>query len=131
MSGTTTQVAELTKLLEVKMVHVGVEKEKTDALIAVVGRESLEAGKEAAAAAVQKAEATALTEEAEAEEGKATAELAEAEPAMKRAEAAVDCLEVKAIQELKGMGSPPQACQDVGKAVLILLKGEKRNHAWN
>ena len=52
MRGTTDQVGELTQLLEVKMVDVGVEKEKTDELIAIVGRESLEAGKEADAAAI-------------------------------------------------------------------------------
>jgi hypothetical protein len=39
---------------------------------------------------------------------------------MERAQDAVNCLEVKAIQELKGMGQPPDACKEVGKAVLIL-----------
>jgi hypothetical protein len=34
------------------MVDVGVEREKTDELIAIVGKESLEAGKEADAAAI-------------------------------------------------------------------------------
>lgn len=28
------------------------------------------------------------------------------------------------------MGSPPEACVDVAKAVLILKQGEKKNHGW-
>lgn len=48
---------------------------------------------------------------------------------MKAAEAAVACLEVKAIQELKALANPPPDCVTVTKAVLI-LKGEKKNHAW-
>jgi hypothetical protein len=47
-------------------------------------------------------------------------ELGEAIPAMERATDAVNCLEVKAIQELKALGSPPEACVVVAKAVLIL-----------
>lgn len=47
---------------------------------------------------------------------------------MKAAEAAVACLEIKAIQELKGMASPPAGIDLVAKAVLI-MKGEK-NHSW-
>jgi hypothetical protein len=47
-------------------------------------------------------------------------ELGEAIPAMERATEAVNCLEVKSIQELKALGSPPEACVVVAKAVLIL-----------
>jgi len=50
---------------------------------------------------------------------------------MERATEAVNCLEAKAIQELKALASPPPACAEVTKAVLILLKGEKKNHAWD
>jgi dynein heavy chain len=49
---------------------------------------------------------------------------------MERATEAVNCLEVKAIQELKALGSPPAQCVEVAKAVLILMKGEKKNFAW-
>jgi len=130
MKSTTDQVEALQKLLEVKMVDVGVEKEKTDELIEIVGRESLDAEKEAAAAAVQEEEVTALTNDAKAEKAAADAELAEAIPAMERATEAVNCLEVKAIQELKALANPPAQCIEVAKAVLILKNGEKRNHAW-
>lgn len=48
---------------------------------------------------------------------------------MKAAEDAVNCLEVKAIQELKSLATPPPACVLVTKAVLI-LKGDRKNHSW-
>jgi len=130
MKSTTEQVGALQQLLEIKMVDVGVEKEKTDELIEVVGRESLDAEKEAEAAAVQEAETTALTNAAKAEKAKADGELAEAIPAMEAAQEAVNCLEVKSIQELKALAQPPDACKEVAKAVLILKQGEKKNHAW-
>jgi dynein heavy chain len=130
MKGTTEQVSELTHLLEVKMVDVKQEREKTDELIAIVGRESLEAEKEAAAAASQKAEANRATQEANEEKAKAVSELDEAVPAMEAAQEAVNCLKVDAVQELKGMGSPPADCVNVARAVLILVRSEKRNHAW-
>lgn len=130
MKGTTEQVSQLSQLLEIKMVDVGVEREKTDELIAIVGKESLEAEKEAAAAAVTAAEADKATTEANAEKAKAEGELAEALPAMKRAQEAVDCLKVAAVQELKGMGSPPAACVDVARCVEILVKGKGKNLNW-
>jgi hypothetical protein len=43
------------------MVDVGIEKEKTNELIEIVGRESLDAEKEANAAAIQEEETIALT----------------------------------------------------------------------
>lgn len=59
----------------------------------------------------------------------ATKELEAAIPAMKAAEAAVNCLEVKAIQELKALANPPADCVVVTKTVLILF-GDMKNHAW-
>jgi len=79
------------------MVDVGIEKEKTDELIEVVGRESLDAEKEAEAAAVQEAETIMFANAAKAEKAAADCELAEAIPAMERATDAVNCLEVKSI----------------------------------
>jgi len=70
------------------------------------------------------------TEAAQAEKAKADGELAEAIPAMREAENAVNCLELSAIQELKGLGSPPAECQKVAEAVMILVTGEKKNLAW-
>jgi dynein heavy chain, axonemal len=47
MQSTTDKVDDLKKLLEIKMVDVGIEKEKTDELIEIVGRESVDAEREA------------------------------------------------------------------------------------
>ena len=129
MKSTTEQVEGLQKLLEVKMVDVEVEKEKTDELIAIVEKEGADADKEAAAAAEQEKETIALTEAAQKEKAACDIELAEAIPAMERATEAVNCLEVKSIQELKALANPPAACIDVAKAVMI-LRGEKKNHGW-
>jgi len=52
MNSTTEKVDGIKKLMEVKMIDVGIEKEKTNELIEVVGRESLLAEKEADAAAI-------------------------------------------------------------------------------
>jgi len=52
MNSTTEKVDGIKKLMEVKMIDVGIEKEKTNELIEVVGRESLIAEKEADAAAI-------------------------------------------------------------------------------
>jgi len=112
------------------MVDVGVEKEKTGKLIEIVSSESLDAQKEADAAAIQEAETIEETNKAKEIKKNADGELEEAIPAMKRAEDAVNCLEVKAIQELKALAQPPEACKEVAKAVLILKQGEKKKHDW-
>jgi dynein heavy chain len=112
------------------MVDVEHEKKKTDELIEIVNKESADAQVDADAAAVQEAETIELTNAAKAEKAACDTELAEAVPAMERATEAVNCLEAKAIQELKALANPPPACAEVTKAVLILLKGEKKNHAW-
>lgn len=130
MKSTTEQVEGLQKKLEVKMVDVEIEKEKTQELIEIVGRESLEAEKEQAIAFRQEEETIAMTNNANVQKAKANQELEEAVPAMKAAEEAVACLDKKSIQELKSLGSPPVQVLDVAKAVL-LLKGEKKNFAWN
>jgi len=60
----------------------------------------------------------------------ANAELAEAKPAMLRAADAVNCLDIKMLQELKAFTSPSEDVVRVSTAVLI-MKGEMRNHTWN
>ena len=52
MDQTTNKVDDLKKLLEIKMVDVGVEIEKTNELIEVVGKESVIAEKESGDAAI-------------------------------------------------------------------------------
>jgi len=59
----------------------------------------------------------------------ANKELAAAVPAMEAAAEAVNCLDIKMLQELKGFGSPHDDVVRVCAAVLI-MKGEK-NTTWN
>lgn len=111
------------------MVDVEKEKEKTNELIEIVGKESLDAEREQDLAKIQEDETSKLAQNAENEKAKANKELEEAVPAMKAAEEAVACLDKKSIQELKSLANPPAQVFDVSKAVL-LLKGEKKNFAW-
>jgi len=130
MTSTTEKVEGIQKLMEVKMIDVGIEKEKTNELIEVVGRESLIAEKEADAAAIQQAETEKMTEAAKAQKAACDVELADAVPAMERAQEAVDCLTLSSIQELKGLGSPPEQAKQVAFAVMILKDGIMKNHSW-
>jgi len=130
MKSTTDQVADLQKMLEVKMVDVEIEKKKTDELIEIVGRESLDAEKESDAAALQADETNALAAAANKTKAEANTELEAAVPAMEAAKEAVNCLDVKMLGELKGLGSPPPDCVQVTKACLLLFKKEKKNHSW-
>jgi len=52
MQAVTEKVDDLKKLLEIKMVDVGVEKEKTDELIEIVGKETEIAERESELAAI-------------------------------------------------------------------------------
>lgn len=107
MKSTVEKVSALQELLKVKMVDVAIEIEKTDELMIVVGRESEDAAKEAAAAGIQEEEVTQITNSAKAEKAACDIELGEAVPAMERATEAVNCLEVKIIQDLKALANPP------------------------
>ena len=97
MKSTVDKVEALQDLLKIKMVDVAEEIRKTEELMVIVGKESEDAAKEAAAAAIQEAEVTELTNSAKAEKAACDEELAEAIPAMERATDAVNCLEVKII----------------------------------
>ena len=73
---------------------------------------------------------TQMAEEAAEIKAKADAELEEALPAMQAAQEAVNCLDPKAIQELKGFAKPHDQCKKVAKVTLVLLKSEKKNYDW-
>jgi len=130
MAQTTEQVEGLQVELEAAMKVVAIEKEKTDELIEIVGNET-EAAEAEEAVATETATITAQAKaNAEAEKAAANEELDAAIPAMEAAKAAVDCLNKASIQEMKSLGSPPSAVLDVAKALLMVLKKEKKNHAW-
>jgi dynein heavy chain len=129
MNATTEKVDALSELLKVKMVEVEIEVEATGKLIATVEIESADAQKEQDAANIQAESVNEVANAAAKTKAEATKELEAAIPAMKAAEAAVNCLEVKAIQELKALANPPADCVVVTKTVLILF-GDMKNHAW-
>jgi len=129
MNSTCESVAQLSKLLEVKMVEVEIEKTATGKLIATVEIESADANREQDSANIVAEATNEVASAAQATKAAATKELEAAIPAMKAAEDAVACLDVKAIQELKSLANPPPDCITVTKAVLI-LKGEKKSHGW-
>jgi hypothetical protein len=64
MQSTTDKVDDLKKLLEIKMVDVEIEKEKTDKLIEVVNKEKDDAQVEEEAANVQAEEVAKITADA-------------------------------------------------------------------
>lgn len=92
MKSTVDKVTALQELLKIKMVDVAEEIRKTEELMVIVGKESEDAAKEAAAAAIQEENVTELTNNAKKEKADCDAELAEAIPAMERATEAVNCL---------------------------------------
>lgn len=130
MKQVTVQVDGLKQRLEVAMVEVAEEKKKTAELIKNVDKESAEAQVEKDAAALQEEETNAAVAAAEAEQAKASAELAEALPAMEAAKKAASSLSKDSINTVKVLGSPHPAVMDVGKACLILLKGEYKKTEW-
>lgn len=130
MKSTVEQVEGLQQLLEIKMVDVGIEKEKTNELIEFVGKESVDAEIEANAASIQAKETEDITTSANATKQEADKSLEAAIPKMLAAEAAVNCLKKDAIQILKNLGTPPDRCVDVAYCCQILLNNEKKYTPW-
>jgi dynein heavy chain len=130
MAQTTEQVEGLQVELSSAMKVVEVEKANTNELIAIVEKESEGAAAEEAIA-TETAKATAEAKAAaEAEKAAADLELRAAIPAMEAAKEAVNCLTKSSIQEMKALPTPPAAVLDVAKAVLMVLKKEKKNFGW-
>ena len=130
MAEVKSKVEGLQKDLAEKMIEVEEKKAATTALIEEVTSATEKAAAEKAVADEEAAKTNVLASEAAAIKGQADEELAAALPAMEAAKEAVNCLTKPAIQELKSLGKPPVECTEVTKAVLILLKNEKKNLDW-
>ena len=132
MDNTTKQVDLLKEKLVLTMQEVEVEKKKTDELIEIVTAEAAIADREQEIASKQEAETNIVADAAKAAMAKANKELEAAVPAMEAAREAVDCLEVKAINEYRGYTAPPGGTEDVASATQILLFGVKneRQRTW-
>jgi dynein heavy chain len=131
MDNTTKQVDLLKDQLVIKMEQVEVEKKNTDILIDEVTREAAIADEEKEKAEIKAAETNVIATSAKQSMDAASEALTGAVPKMEAAKLAVDCLEVKAIQEFSGFNTPPSGTTDVAAAVQILfgIKDEKKR-AW-
>lgn len=107
------------------------EKKNTDILIDEVTREAAIADEEKEKAEIKAAETNVIATSAKQSMDAASEALKGAVPKMEAAKLAVDCLEVKAIQEFSGFNTPPSGTTDVAAAVQILfgIKDEKKR-AW-
>ena len=130
MAEVKSKVEGLQKDLAEKMLEVEEKKAATTVLIEEVTAASGKAAAEKAVADEEAEKTNVLASEAAAIKAQADEELAAALPAMEAAKEAVNCLTKPAIQELKSLGKPPVECTEVTKAVLILLKNEKKNLDW-
>lgn len=131
MDATTKQVDLLKEKLVLTMEEVEVEKTKTNELIEIVTREAGIAAKEQEIAQKQEDETNIVADAAKAAMAAANKELEAAIPAMEAARDAVDCLDVKAIQEFKGYNTPPGGTEDVAAAVQILFGiKEAKKRTW-
>ena len=130
MDATQDKVEGLKELLSVKMVEVNKESEIVQAQMEQVEAENQVANGEKEKASKTEEVSTQMAEEAAEIKAKADAELEEALPAMEAAQEAVNCLDPKAIQELKGFAKPHEQCKKVAKVTLVLLKSEKKNYDW-
>lgn len=124
-------VADLQVELDETMKVVAEEIEATGKIITVVDEQSADAAKEQAIAQIQEDETNILANAAKEKMAACDVELASAIPLIKEAEAAVDCLNVGAINELKSFSTLAAGLDLVIKACLLLVKKEKKNHSWD
>lgn len=113
------------------LVRVEEKKVATDELLEKMGRERGEAEQQQEVASAEKEKAATAAKEASAIEAEAAGELAVAKPALDDANEAVNCLNKASLTELKSMSKPPAGVDRVTKAVLMMIRGEKRNFSWD
>ena len=128
---TNKDVEELQVFLKEKQKEVDVKKAACDVLIEDMGRQRSEAEAQQAVADKEKEKADAAAEEAMKLEQQAAGDLAVAKPALVAANDAVNCLDKASMTELKGFTKPPAGVDKVTTALLIMIKGEKKNFSWD
>ena len=87
--------------------------------------------KQQANADKEKEKADAAAAEANKLEAQAAGDLAAAKPALEAANDAVNCLDKASMTELKGFTKPPAGVDKVTTALLIMIKGERKNFSWD
>jgi len=116
--------------LKVKLVEVEQKKVAMDALLEEMGKQRNEAQAQQDIANKEQEKADNAAEEASKIEQEAAADLALAKPALDSAKEAVNCLDKASMTELKSFAVPPPGVDRVTAALLIMIKGEKRNFSW-
>ena len=113
------------------MARVEEKKKATEELLQQMGKQRGEAERQGKIAAEKKSSCMILGAEAQKVEEEASAELEAAKPAMEAAADAVNCLSKASLTELKSFSKQPPGVDKVTTAMLILVKGERRNFSWD
>ena len=113
------------------MARVEEKKRATEELLQQMGKQRGEAERQGKIASEKKSLALIKGAEAQKIEDQANAELEEAKPAMEAAADAVNCLSKASLTELKSFSKQPPGVDKVTTAMLILVKGERRNFSWD
>jgi dynein heavy chain len=128
---TNKDVEELQEFLKEKQKEVDAKKAACDVFLEEMGKQRSEAEAQQAFADKEKEKADAAAAEASALEAQAAGDLAVAKPALMAANDAVNCLDKASMTELKGFTKPPAGVDKVTTALLIMIKGEKKNFSWD
>jgi dynein heavy chain len=127
---TNDDVEKLQEFLKEKKKEVEIKKQSTDKLLEEMGQQRSEAEAQQAIADVEKKKADAAAYEARLLEEQAAGDLAIAKPALDAANDAVNCLDKASLTELKSFSKPPSGVDKVTTALLIMIKGEKKDFSW-
>mmetsp|Transcript_22422 Transcript_22422/g.30704 ORF Transcript_22422/g.30704 Transcript_22422/m.30704 type:complete len:1916 (+) Transcript_22422:3-5750(+) len=127
---TNRDVEKLQEFLKEKKKEVEIKRSATDKLLEEMGKQRSEAEAQQALADVEKSKADEAAAEARKFEEQAAGDLAIAKPAMDAANDAVNCLDKASLTELKSFTKPPNGVDKVTTALLIMIKGEKKDFSW-
>lgn len=130
LSRTNQDVEKLQEFLKEKKKEVEAKKQGTDKLLEEMGQQRSQAEAQQAIADIEKQKADQAAAEARVLEEQAAGDLAIAKPALDAAQEAVNHLDKTSLTELKSFAKPPPGVEKVTTAVLIMLKGEKKDFSW-
>ena len=127
---TNKDVEQLQVFLKEKQKEVDSKKAACDVFLEEMGKQRSEAEAQQELADIEKQKADLAAQEASKLEAQAADDLAIAEPALKAANDAVNCLDKASMTELKTFTKPPSGVDKVTTALLIMIKGEKKDFSW-
>jgi dynein heavy chain len=127
---TNKDVEELQVFLKEKQKEVDAKKADCDVFLEEMGKQRSEAEVQQEFADKEKEKAAVAAKEASVLESQAADDLAIAKPALEAAVDAVNCLDKASMTELKTFTKPPSGVDKVTTALLIMIKGEKKDFSW-